>query len=135
MYVYSLYCLSPTDTIPHISSNIPSPPSTPSSSHSHLHSSRVPQGALSDSGDEGTEVSKDVKHLEFQLLHNLRQLQVTVREMGGGREREGRGRGGRGDREGRERGEGGEGEGRGREGEGGVRRGRGWKRGAGRWRV
>ena len=103
MYVYSLYCLSPTDTIPHISS-ILSPPSTPSSSHSHLHSSRVPQGALSDSGDEGTEVSKDVKHLEFQLLHNLRQLQVTVREMGGrGRE----GEGGRGEREGRERGGGG----------------------------
>ena len=110
MYVYSLYCLSPTDTIPHISS-ILSPPSTPSSSHSHLHSSRVPQGALSDSGDEGTEVSKDVKHLEFQLLHNLRQLQVTVREMGGGREREGRERGGSGDREGREREGGGEGEG------------------------
>ena len=52
-------------------------------------------------------MSKDVKHLEFQLLHNLRQLQVT------GRGGEGRG----GEREG--------GEGRGWESEGQTRGGRG----------
>ena len=45
-------------------------------------------------------MSKDVKHLEFQLLHNLRQLQVTERGE------EGRGRGREEEREGEERGRG-----------------------------
>lgn len=44
-------------------------------------------------------MSKDVKHLEFQLLHNLRQLQVTERGE------EGRGRGREEEREGGEGGE------------------------------
>ena len=37
-------------------------------------------------------MSKDVKHLEFQLLHNLRQLQVRGEGRGGERDREERGR-------------------------------------------